>query len=58
MQLQVLAMRAAGADDEGIKAHWERQHERAAQHMYQLAVDLRGFYLKASRGCGGWGEVG
>ena len=46
-QAQALALRAMGWDEARIKdEHWARQHSKAAQQMYSLCVDLRGFYLK------------
>eukprot|EP00887_Chlorella_sp_A99_P006757 scaffold3.g6757.t1 len=48
-QLQDLALRAAGWPDERREARWAAQHTRAGERMYQLAVDMRGFYLKAGQ---------
>lgn len=46
-QLQELGLRAVGWDDEKLKEeHWNRQHARAADDMYSMCVDLRGFFLK------------
>ena len=46
-QAQALALRALGWDEARLKEeHWARQHSKAAQQMYSLCVDLRGFYLK------------
>lgn len=52
-QLQELAMRTAGCTKQQVQEHWDRHHEREAQRMYQLCVDLRGFYLKARPGVPG-----
>ena len=50
-QAQDLALRALGWDVARLKEeHWAAQHARAAEHMYQLCVDLRGFYLKVRLG--------
>lgn len=45
--LQAAALRAMGWDEARLKdEHWAAQHAKAAQQMYSLCVDLRGFYLK------------
>jgi aarF domain-containing kinase len=31
---------------EAAAAEWERQHERAAERLYRLAIDLKGLYIK------------
>jgi hypothetical protein len=49
-QLREAAMRAFGAKDEEVKSMWVSQHQYAGKAMYELCVDLRGFYLKVS-GC-------
>lgn len=56
-QLQALALAAAGQSRDAIEAHWRRHHTRAAQDMYQLCIDLRGFYLKVCT-TGLWGCEG
>jgi len=46
-QAKSLMLKIAGWSDERIeKEVWEKQHERAAEQMYSVCVDLRGFYLK------------
>jgi hypothetical protein len=46
-QLRALAMRLQGASPQQIKAQlWDQQHTWAGQQMYELAISLRGFYLK------------
>jgi hypothetical protein len=45
-QLNTLAMKTAGCSQQRVQEHWDQHHDRAAQRMYHLAVDLRGFYLK------------
>jgi hypothetical protein len=50
-QAQALALRALGWDEARLKdEHWAHQHSKAAQQMYSLCVDLRGFYLKVQMG--------
>jgi hypothetical protein len=46
-QAHALALRALGWSEERLREeHWARQHTKAAQQLYSLCVDLRGFYLK------------
>jgi hypothetical protein len=46
-QLKVLQLKREGKDDEYIaKEVWDVQHTWAGEQMYNLCVDLRGFYLK------------
>jgi hypothetical protein len=46
-QLRALAMRLQGASPQQIKEQlWDQQHTWAGQKMYELAISLRGFYLK------------
>ena len=60
-QLRALAAAAAGWDAGRRQAEiWDPQHEYAGRKMYELCVDLRGFYLKVGgrRGGGGGGGAG
>lgn len=46
-QIKALAMQSLGWPQDRINTEiWDKQHEHAAQQMYSLCVDLRGFYLK------------
>ncbi len=46
-QAHALALRTLGWSAERLREeHWARQHSKAAQQLYSLCVDLRGFYLK------------
>lgn len=46
-QAKALVLKLQGWDTDRLKAqHWTPHHERAGEHMYSLAVDMRGFYLK------------
>lgn len=46
-QVHALGLRAIGWDDERLQnEHWDRQHTQAGQAMYDLCVDMRGFFLK------------
>ena len=48
-QARAALLRARGLSKDEIKKRlWTPQHEWAGDQMYSLAVDLRGFYLKAS----------
>lgn len=51
-QAHALALRALGGwSEERLRdQHWAAQHRRAAEQMYSLCVDLRGFYLKVGQG--------
>lgn len=51
-QLRALALRTLGGKTEDeVKAElWVGQHEYAGDQMYELAVSLRGFYLKVPAG--------
>ena len=51
-QAHALLRAALGWSPERLREeHWAAQHRKAAEQMYALCVDLRGFYLKASGGC-------
>ena len=46
-QLKEIILKASGWPKERLeKELWDVQHERAAEQMYSVCVDLRGFYLK------------
>ena len=46
-QAQAWALEVAGWSPERLTDElWARQHRHAAEQMYRLCVDLRGFYLK------------
>lgn len=49
-QLHAAALAAAGSSKDRVEQRWAAQHAWAGQEMYRLAVDLRGFYLKARGG--------
>jgi len=58
-QARSAVLAAAGWDAERIKKEvWDKQHEWVGERMYQMCVNLKGFYIKASQhgGCRG-GEV-
>ncbi|PSC70875.1 putative aarF domain-containing kinase 1 [Micractinium conductrix] len=56
-QAQAAALRAMGWDEARLKdEHWAAQHAKAAQQMYSLCVDLRGFYLKTGQFIGARGD--
>jgi predicted unusual protein kinase regulating ubiquinone biosynthesis (AarF/ABC1/UbiB family) len=56
-QLRALAARLAGWPTVKIQESvWDTQQERAAQQMYDLCVELRGFYLKAGQFLGARGD--
>eukprot|EP01025_Chloroclados_australasicus_P041555 TRINITY_DN4403_c1_g1_i2.p1 TRINITY_DN4403_c1_g1~~TRINITY_DN4403_c1_g1_i2.p1 ORF type:complete len:589 (-),score=89.91 TRINITY_DN4403_c1_g1_i2:316-2082(-) len=49
-QLKALAASWSGVDNDTLEAEiWEPHHVWAGQEMYNLAVDLRGFYLKVGQ---------
>lgn len=55
-QIRYLMMKAAGWSKERLQRDiWDPQHERAAEQMYSVCVDLRGFYLKV--GCASWNRT-
>ncbi|MCC7366008.1 MAG: AarF/ABC1/UbiB kinase family protein [Dehalococcoidia bacterium] len=41
--------RARGLEGAARELAWERQHERAAEALYHLAVDLKGLYIKTGQ---------
>jgi len=47
-QLKALALQTVGgwSQDRLREEVWNKQHEKAAEQMYSLCIDLRGFYLK------------
>lgn len=46
-QLKALYLKLNGKDDATIEDEvWDVQHTWAGEQMYNLCVDLRGFYLK------------
>lgn len=46
----ILLKNVMGWSNERIeKEIWEKQHERAADQMYSICVDMRGFYLKGGQ---------
>lgn len=46
----MLLRRVMGWSNDRIeKEVWDRQHERAADQMYSICVDMRGFYLKGGQ---------
>jgi len=48
-QLRVGMSRLRGRDDDWINTQiWKPHNEATGQRMYDLCVDLRGFYLKAN----------
>ena len=48
-QAHALVLQALGWDEARLKDElWARQHTKAAQQLYSLCVDLRGFYLKVN----------
>lgn len=50
-QAHALLLRGAGWSTARLKdEHWARQHSKAAEQLYRLCVDLRGFYLKVGAG--------
>lgn len=56
-QLRALAARLVGWPAARIQESvWDAQQERAAQQMYDLCVELRGFYLKAGQFLGARGD--
>jgi predicted unusual protein kinase regulating ubiquinone biosynthesis (AarF/ABC1/UbiB family) len=56
-QLRAFAAQVQGWNSDRIKTDvWDRQHENAASQMYNLCVDLRGFYLKAGQFLGARGD--
>lgn len=58
-QLKEVVLRAAGKSPEELKdTLWREQHTWAGQQMYELAVSMRGFYLKVRRGGVGGGGAG
>uniref|UniRef100_A0A383WA42 LysM domain-containing protein n=1 Tax=Tetradesmus obliquus TaxID=3088 RepID=A0A383WA42_TETOB len=49
-QLKAAVMRLQGSSAEPrVKALWDSQHTWAGEQMYDLAISLRGFYLKAGQ---------
>ena len=56
-QLKAFAATAARWPADKIKTDvWDVQQQRAAEQMYSLCVDLRGFYLKAGQFLGARGD--
>ncbi|PRW59732.1 putative aarF domain-containing kinase 1 [Chlorella sorokiniana] len=56
-QAHALLLRAAGWSEDRLKnEHWAAQHRKAAEQMYKLCVDLRGFYLKTGQFIGARGD--
>lgn len=56
-QLRALAAQVSGWNSDRIKSDlWDPQQEKAASQMYNLCVDLRGFYLKAGQFLGARGD--
>ena len=46
-QTRALVLRGAGWGPEQVEAKiWQPHHQWAGKAMYQLCIDLRGFYLK------------
>lgn len=45
-QLENTVLRRSGAEEE---ARWDRHHQWAAEKMYRLCVDMRGFFLKVGQ---------
>lgn len=49
-QARALVLRGAGWGPEQVKVKvWEPHHQWAGKAMYQLCIDLRGFYLKVKQ---------
>ena len=49
-QTRALVLRGAGWGPEQVEAKiWQPHHQWAGKAMYQLCLDLRGFYLKVIR---------
>lgn len=56
-QLRALAAQVAGWNTDKINSDiWDPQQNHAAEKMYSLCVDLRGFYLKAGQFLGARGD--
>jgi len=56
-QLRAFAAEVTGWNSDRIKSDlWDPQQENAASQMYNLCVDLRGFYLKAGQFLGARGD--
>lgn len=56
-QLRAFALKLAGwKEDRLVSEVWTPQQERAAEQMYSLCVDLRGFYLKTGQFLGARGD--
>ena len=56
-QVQALGLKMLGWSSDRLKTeHWAKQHARAGRDMYQLCVDLRGFYLKSGQFIGARGD--
>jgi predicted unusual protein kinase regulating ubiquinone biosynthesis (AarF/ABC1/UbiB family) len=56
-QLQAVGLRALGWTPDRLKQdHWANQHAKAGASMYNLCVDMRGFYLKAGQFLGARGD--
>ena len=51
-QSRAQIMRWKGLSEKSInEQHWEPHNARSGKHMYDLCVDLRGFFLKVCRFC-------
>ncbi|KAK3258652.1 hypothetical protein CYMTET_32316 [Cymbomonas tetramitiformis] len=48
-QVHVRLKKLLGASPEETKARWDLQHRAAGKKMYELCVDLEGFYIKAGQ---------
>jgi len=58
-QLRVRLIKArdrVSADSPRISKIWEQQHVKAGKEMYNLCVDLKGFYIKTGQFLGSRGE--
>jgi hypothetical protein len=46
-QAQAMLLRLRGKSDDYIKhEHWSPQHDRSGRQMYDLCIDMRGFFIK------------
>jgi predicted unusual protein kinase regulating ubiquinone biosynthesis (AarF/ABC1/UbiB family) len=56
-QLRSTVLALAGWSPDRLQTQvWDTQHQRAAEQMHSLCVDLRGFYLKAGQFLGARGD--
>lgn len=57
IQVKEALLRMSGHDEGCVTAMWRKHHAWAGQQMYDLCVQLRGFYVKAGQFIGARADV-